>query len=61
MQDSGQDLVNSLNLIPRETDHFHGIGYSFEISPIVDGGLERERTNVGEGWRQITERKQRQS
>lgn len=42
MQDGGQDLVNSLNLVPRETDHFHGVGYSFEIGPIVDARLERE-------------------
>lgn len=43
MQDGGQDLVNSLNLIPCETDHFHGVGYSFEIGPVVDGRLQRDK------------------
>lgn len=47
MQDGGQDLVNSLNLVPGETDHFHGIGHGFEIGPIVDRRLEREEERQG--------------
>lgn len=43
MQNGSQDLVNSLNLVSCETDDFHGVGYSFEISAVIDARLERER------------------
>lgn len=44
MQDGSEDLVNSLNLIPCETNHFHGIGHGFEIGVVIDGRLETEKT-----------------
>lgn len=39
VQDSGQDLVNSLDFIWCEADHLHGVRHSFEISTIVNGRL----------------------
>lgn len=48
VQDGGQDLVNSLNLVCGETDDFHGVGDGLEFSPIVDAGLQRR-----ERWRSL--------
>lgn len=47
MQDGGQDLVNGLDLIPRETDDFHGVGHSSELRPVIDGRLEGGQKMVG--------------
>lgn len=47
MQDGGQDLVNGLDLIPRETDDFHGVGHSFKLCPVIDGRLEGGQKMVG--------------
>lgn len=43
MKDGGQDLVNSLNLVDCEPNYFHGIGYSFEISAVIDARLQRDK------------------
>lgn len=50
MQNGSQDLVNSLNLVSCETDDFHGVGYSFEISAVIDSRLERGKRSLGNLW-----------
>lgn len=51
VQDGGQDLVNSLNLVCSEADDFHGVGDGLEVSAVVDAGLRREET---ERWKSST-------
>lgn len=53
--------MHSLNLVPCEADHFHGITHGFEISAIIDARLQRQRRDAGGGSKLITGRTQETS
>lgn len=52
MQDGGQDLVDSLNLVGGESNDFHGVGDGLEVCPVVDAGLRRKE-KVGQSGTSI--------